>query len=230
PADRDDQPHHHHRGAADGLRVRERWAALPAPRGRGDRRVGHRHARHLLPAAGGLRPVRTTRRARRRVGASARRGSRHVIRWAAGRPAVVWATAMALCLAGAVAFTRLPLATRTTIELPRLQVQASWPGASAELVETYLTSPVEGAIQAVRGVRKTASTSVEGSASLTIELEQGTDVQMARLEILERLELLRPEFPAGATPPAVSNYVPAELDEPPLLEVTLSGPYTPGAL
>ncbi|HJS46453.1 MAG TPA: efflux RND transporter permease subunit, partial [Gemmatimonadales bacterium] len=153
-----------------------------------------------------------------------------MIRWAAGRPAVVWATALALCLAGVVAFARLPLATRTTVELPRLQVQASWPGASAELVETYLTSPVESAIQSVRGVRKTSSTSGEGTASLTIELEKGTDVQMARLEMLERLELLRPEFPAGANPPSVSNYVPEELDEAPLLEVTLSGPYTPGAL
>jgi multidrug efflux pump subunit AcrB len=153
-----------------------------------------------------------------------------MIRWAAGRPAVVWATALALCLAGAVAFTRLPLATRTTVELPRLQVQASWAGASAELVETYLTAPIESAIQSVRGVRKTSSTSGEGNASLTIELEKGTDVQMARLEMLERLELLRPEFPAGASPPSVSNYVPEELDEAPLLEVTLSGPYTPGAL
>ena len=153
-----------------------------------------------------------------------------MIRWAAGRPAVAWAAAIALCLAGGVAFARLPLATRTTVELPRLQLRAAWPGASAELVETYLTSPVEEAVQSVRGVRKTSSESTEGLASLTVELEPDTDVQLARLAIHERLELLRPEFPPGAQAPTVSNYVPEELDEAPLLEVTLAGPRTPGTL
>ena len=60
-----------------------------------------------------------------------------MIRWSAGRPAVVWATSLALLAAGGLAFARLPLATRPVVELPRLMVSASWPGASAELVESY---------------------------------------------------------------------------------------------
>ena len=82
-----------------------------------------------------------------------------MIRWAAGRPAVVWATGAALTLAGAVAFTKLPLATKTQVELPRLTVTADWFGSSPELVETYLTSPLEEAIQSVRGVKKISSES-----------------------------------------------------------------------
>ncbi len=153
-----------------------------------------------------------------------------MIRWAVGRPAVIWAIAVAIILAGAVAFTRLPLATKTTVELPRLQITVGWPGSAAELVEMYLTAPVEAATQAVRGVKKTSSESREGFASLEVELEPDANVQMARLGILERLELLRPEFPPGTTPASVTNFVPEELDEVPLLEYTLSGPYTPGAL
>jgi len=153
-----------------------------------------------------------------------------VIGWAVRRPAVIWAVAVAILLAGAVAFTRLPLATKTTVELPRLQITIGWPGSAAELVEMYLTAPVEAATQAVRGVKKTSSESREGFASLEVELEPDANVQMARLGILERLELLRPEFPRGTTPASVTNFVPEELDEVPLLEYTLSGPYTPGAL
>jgi HAE1 family hydrophobic/amphiphilic exporter-1 len=153
-----------------------------------------------------------------------------VIRWAASRPAVIAATAVTLLLAGAVSFTRLSLATRTTVELPRLQVSAAWPGASAELVETYLTSPIEAAVQAVRGVKRTSSTSTEGTSRLTIELDPKTDVQIARLSVLERMELLRADFPPGSTPPQVSNFVPEELEEAPLLQFTLGGPYTPGTL
>ncbi len=153
-----------------------------------------------------------------------------MIAWAVRRPAVVWASAAALVLAGAMAFTRLPLATRPTVELPRLTVSASWPGASAELVEAYLSAPIEAAVQTVRGVRRVDSESDEGNAQLTVHLAAAADVPLTRLGVLERLDLLRDDLPAGATPPQVSNYVPQELAEQPLLRYTLAGPYTPGTL
>jgi HAE1 family hydrophobic/amphiphilic exporter-1 len=153
-----------------------------------------------------------------------------VIRWAVSRPAVIWATAACVLLGGAISFTRLALSKSTTVELPRLQVSSGWPGHSAELVETYITSPIEAAIQGVRGVKKTSSTSNEASASLSVDLEPNANVQLTRLAILERLELLRPEFPNGVTPPRVSNFLPQELQEAPLLRVVLTGPYTRGAL
>ncbi|HSB55218.1 MAG TPA: efflux RND transporter permease subunit [Gemmatimonadales bacterium] len=153
-----------------------------------------------------------------------------MISWAAERPAVIWASAVALVLAGALALARLPVATKPYVELPRLTVSMNWPGASAELVETYLGSPIEAAIQSVRGIRKITSESGESYLSLDIELEPGTDVRLSRLGILERLELLRPDFPAGSGDLQVSNYVPEGLDEEPLLSATLYGPYTAGTL
>ncbi len=149
---------------------------------------------------------------------------------AVSRPAVVWATAVTLLLAGLVSFTRLPLATRTSVELPRLTIAATWTGASAELIEMYVSSPIEAAIQSVRGVRRTRSESSEDGARITVELEPNADVQLARLSILERIELLRPDFPAGVSSPRVSNYVPEELSEQDLLTLTISGPYTAGTL
>ena len=153
-----------------------------------------------------------------------------MIRWAAGRPAVVWATSLSLLAAGALAFARLPLATRPVVELPRLMITASWPGASAELVEAYVTSPMESAIQAVRDVKKVSSESNDGDARITVDLEARANVQMTRLAILERLELLREDLPVGASPPQVGNYVPEELSEQSLLSYTVFGPYTPATL
>lgn len=94
----------------------------------------------------------------------------------------------------------------------------------------YLASPVEAAVQSVKDVRKTSSESRDGSARLTVELDPAANVQLTRLAILERLELLRPTYPIGVVPPRVSNFVPEELSEAPLLRVLLSGPYTPGAM
>ncbi|HET8649849.1 MAG TPA: efflux RND transporter permease subunit [Gemmatimonadales bacterium] len=153
-----------------------------------------------------------------------------MIGWATRRPAAIGALALSLMLAGGFAFVRLPLATKTTVELPKLQISVAWPGASAELVETYITAPIEAVVQEVRGVHQISSESAENSASLTIELEPHANVQLTRLGILERLEVLRPDLPSGSSPPSVSNYVPEELEEAPLLVYTVSGPYTAGAL
>jgi len=153
-----------------------------------------------------------------------------MIRFATLRPAVVWAVCVAVLVAGAIAFGRLPLASRTSLELPRLTVAAAWNGASAEVMEMYVTSPIESLVQGVRGVRRTTSESSDNSMNITVELEPKADVQLARLGILERLELLRGEFPPGVSQPSVSNYTPEGLEEPPLLQVEVSGPYTPGTL
>ncbi|MEQ1692758.1 MAG: efflux RND transporter permease subunit, partial [Gemmatimonas sp.] len=153
-----------------------------------------------------------------------------MIRFAAHRPAVVWAACIALLIAGGIAFSRLPLATKTTVELPQLSVTASWPGSAPEVIETYLTSPIEAAVQGVRGVRRVSSTSNDDYASLRIDLDPKADVQMTRLAILERLELLRSELPPGVSQPSVQNYVPQGLEDPPLMSLTVFGPYTPGTL
>lgn len=153
-----------------------------------------------------------------------------MIGWATRRPAVIWAISATLLLAGGVSFSRLALATRTSVELPRLRIGVSWPGSSAELNEMYVASPIESAIQGVRGIRKSRSESSDDGVQITVELQANADVQLARLSILERLELLRREFPRGVSAPRVSNYVPDELQEEPLMLITLGGPYTPGAL
>jgi hypothetical protein len=82
-----------------------------------------------------------------------------VIRFATHRPAVVWASCVALLLAGAISFTRLPLATRTTVELPRLSAAGR---RVAELGEGWLARDEEGSrmvdechaayTEAVRGI------------------------------------------------------------------------------
>ncbi|HET9425886.1 MAG TPA: efflux RND transporter permease subunit [Gemmatimonadaceae bacterium] len=155
-----------------------------------------------------------------------------MIRWAVNRPAVVWAAAVAILVSGSIAFTRLALATKTNVEFPRLTIRASWAGASAELMEMHITAPIEAAVQGVRGVRKTSSTSSEGGSMVNATLDPDADVQLTRLAILERMEVLRTDsaFPDRGIRPSVSNYVPEALQDQPLLIFSVTGPYTPGSL
>lgn len=153
-----------------------------------------------------------------------------MIGWATRRPAVVWAAVLALILTGSVASNRIVLATRTSVELPRLLVTAAWPGASAELIEMLVTAPIEAAIHGVRSVRRTSSVSREGVSQIMLDLEPAADMPLTRLGVRERLEVLRPSLPPGASHPVVGNFVPDALSEQPLLRVTLSGPFTNGTL
>src|SRR6185436_1350928 len=155
-----------------------------------------------------------------------------MIRWAVHRPAVVWATAVAIMVSGGIAFTRLALATKTTVEFPKLSISAVWGGSSAELTEMYITAPIEAAVQGVRGVRKTSSSSSEGLSRVTVELDPKVDVQLTRLAILERMEVMRSDsvFPSRSIQPRVENFIPDALKDRPLLIFSVTGPYTPGAL
>ena len=115
----------------------------------------------------------------------------NLLRAIIARPAAVRAAAGALLLAGIVAAMRLPLTTRTAVELPRLTISAAWPGASPEALEAQVTSPIEAAVQGVRGVKRVTSNSFDDFALLLVELAPGADVPLSRLAIIERLALLR---------------------------------------
>lgn len=155
-----------------------------------------------------------------------------MIRLAIRRPV---ATVMAFgCLAalGIPSALQMPLELLPDVEFPRLEVTSFWFGASPELVEGFVTSPIEAAAQQVQGVRSVASTSYPQRSSVTVEFVPGTDMEFARLELSERLSALARSLPAGADRPRVEPYVPDEFatESQALLIYTLAGPSVLGAL
>ncbi|HEY8468926.1 MAG TPA: efflux RND transporter permease subunit, partial [Longimicrobiales bacterium] len=159
-----------------------------------------------------------------------------MIRLAIRRPVAVTMAYLAIALLGVAAWRNLPIEFLPDTQLPRLTITATWPGASPEATEAFLTSPLEAAVQQVRGVEKVTSESRDqggvGQAQVTVEFARETDMDFARLELSERLAALAPELPAGASRPQVTPYVPREFAEQqrPFLGYTLTGPYTLEAL
>ncbi len=154
-----------------------------------------------------------------------------MIRLAIRRPVAVTMTYVAIALLGFAAWRNIPLELLPDTQLPRLTVQAQWPGSSPEAVEAFVASPVERVVQRLRGVEKVLSTSEAGRATIQVEFSQHTDMDFARLELSERLAAAREELPARVVP-QVFPYVPHEFQEQqkPFLEYTVTGPYTPEAL
>ena len=110
-----------------------------------------------------------------------------MIRWASTRPAVIWAFGVSLMLAGGVAFPKLPLATKTSVELPRLSVTASWPSASDGLA-------------AAGAVRRAHAAALAASRSPMSWGSSGAGVPSTRLQSSDRL-ITPPRWSASVLAP-----------------------------
>jgi hydrophobic/amphiphilic exporter-1 (mainly G- bacteria), HAE1 family len=159
-----------------------------------------------------------------------------VIRFSIRRPVAVAMLYLGLAVLGVVSWVRLPVELLPRTELPRLRVTARWPGAGPEATEALLTSPIEAAVQQVRGVARVESVSEErngaGISSVDVQFTRGTNLDFARLDLSERLAALEEQLPSAAGHPVVEPYVPAEFQaqRKPFLLYTLTGPYTAEAL
>jgi len=134
------------------------------------------------------------------------------------RPVATAAIYIGLVALGAYSFRLIPLGLLPDIDYPRLTVEASWGGASPEALEAFVTAPLEGAAQQVSGVRKITSASRANSrgtgstATIDVEFDRDTRMDFARLDLSERINALRGEFPPGVVP-VVQPYTPPEFAE-----------------
>ncbi len=153
------------------------------------------------------------------------------------RPVAVAMGCLAIALMGASAWRNIPIELLPETQLPRLNVDAEWRGASPETVEAFLTSPIEAAVQQVKGVEKVVSLSSEiqgtGTSSIEVQFSRDTDMDFARLDLSERLSALEEELPPAVRRILVRPYVPPEFEsrsQRGFLRYTYTGPYTLEAL
>lgn len=159
-----------------------------------------------------------------------------MIRLSIKRPVATTMTYAVVAVLGVTAWQNVPIELLPDTQLPQLTVTSQWRGASPEVTEAFLTSPLEAAIQQIRGVEKITSRSDSrdgfGTAEITVEFERDTDMDFVRLELSERLIALDDELPKEATTPRVQPYIPAEFRDQAqeFLSYTVTGPYTLEAL
>jgi HAE1 family hydrophobic/amphiphilic exporter-1 len=150
-----------------------------------------------------------------------------VIRTSIDRPTTVAMVYIAIAAIGLASFLDIPVELLPDVDYPQLSITTRWPGISPEVMEAFLTAPLESAAQQVKGVRKIESESSEGRSEITIEFARGTDMDFARLELGERIQSLRDELPPDARP-QIQPYVPREFETGERVDMryTLSGSYT----
>ena len=112
------------------------------------------------------------------------------------RPIFAWVIAIVIMLAGAISITRLPIARYPTIAPPTVTVSAQYPGASAKTVEDAVTQVIEQTMSGLDGQIYLASTSdSNGSSQVTITFANGTNPDIAQVQVQNKLQLALPLLP-----------------------------------
>ena len=116
------------------------------------------------------------------------------------RPKFALVISIFMVLAGLLALSGLPVAQFPEITPPSVVVSASYPGASAEVVEQTVASVMEAEVNGVEGMTYMESRSTnDGSYSLTIHFKVGTDPDIAAVNVQNRVAIAENKLPLDVT-------------------------------
>src|SRR2546425_7236527 len=112
------------------------------------------------------------------------------------RPILASVCSLVIILAGAIAIPNLPISQYPDLLPPTVQVSAFYQGASAETVETSVTTPIEQAINGVEGmVYMTSSSGNDGSSNVTITFDVTRDIDVAAVDVQNRISRVEGRLP-----------------------------------
>jgi hydrophobe/amphiphile efflux-1 (HAE1) family protein len=112
------------------------------------------------------------------------------------RPIFASVLAIVIVVAGAVAIPFLPIAQYPEITPPQVVVTATYPGASAEVVEQTVTTPIEQQVNGVENMIYMSSRSgSDGTMTLTVTFKVGTDLDIAAVNVQNRVAIAQAKLP-----------------------------------
>jgi HAE1 family hydrophobic/amphiphilic exporter-1 len=112
------------------------------------------------------------------------------------RPIFASVISIVIVIGGVVAFGALPVAQYPEITPPTVEVKGNYPGANARVVAETVAAPIEQEVNGVENMIYMSSTSAsDGTYTLTVTFEIGTDLDMAQVMVQNRVSLAEPKLP-----------------------------------
>ena len=132
---------------------------------------------------------------------------RKLIEIATERRVTITMFMVAIGLFGMVSLSRLALNLLPDISYPTLTIRTELTGAAPIEVENLLTKPIEEAVGVIRNVRVVRSVSRSGQSDVTLEFLWGTDMDIAGVDVREKLDILF--LPLEASRPLLLRFDPS---------------------
>ena len=147
------------------------------------------------------------------------------------RPIFAWVIALFIIVLGGVAITQLPIAQYPPVAPPAIVISATYPGASARVLEDSVIGVIEQEMNGSPGLIYMESvTQANGTGQITLSFQTGTNAELAQVDVQNRLARATPRLPAAVTQQGVrvekssSNFLLFAIlssDDPAITPVTL---------
>jgi multidrug efflux pump len=112
------------------------------------------------------------------------------------RPVFAWVIAIGIMLAGLLALRTLPVAQYPSIAPPAISINVTYPGASAETVQSTVVQIIEQQLSGIDNlIYFSSQASKDGSATIQLTFAQGTDPDTAQVQVQNKVQLAVPRLP-----------------------------------
>ena len=138
------------------------------------------------------------------------------------RPVMTVLLNLAIVLAGVIGYRSIPISALPSYDTPVINVGASLPGANPETMATSVALPLEKQFQTIPGLKTISSSSTLGNTSLTLEFEEGRNIDAAAVDVQAALLRAQRSLPQDMTnPPSYRKVNPADA---PVLLIAMTSP------
>ena len=116
------------------------------------------------------------------------------------RPVVAWVVALFLMVLGVVSITQLPVSQYPNVAPPTIRISTTYPGASAQTLEDSVLSIIEREMNGSPGLMYMESVAqADGTGTLSLTFENGTNEDLAQVDVQNRLSRATPRLPSAVT-------------------------------
>lgn len=142
-----------------------------------------------------------------------------LVRLAIARPVTALMLLVSLILIGGIAITRVPLAFLPEVDVPIIAIEVSSPDSSPRQVQRDIIEPIEEALATLPGVKSMQSTATADEARITLEFDWGESLDIVRMQVSEKLDVVRPKLPTRVRHVGVSSFSTTDI---PVVEARIS--------
>ena len=123
------------------------------------------------------------------------------------RPIATSLLMAAILLIGIIGYKQLPIAALPEVDYPTMQVMTFYPGASADVMASAVTAPLERQLGEVPGLNQMLSSSSDGASVITLQFNLSLDIDVAEQDVQEAINAAQNYLPTGLPMPPVYNKV-----------------------
>lgn len=121
------------------------------------------------------------------------------------RPVLSMVVSTLILLFGVFALSNLPIRQYPLLESSSITIRTEYPGASAELMQGFVTQPISQAVSSVEGIDYISSSTVQGRSTITIRMELNSNSTQALTEVMAKVNQVRYKLPEKAYDPVIER-------------------------